>query len=315
MRLRRHLATNDLASCGYIFVTSNKFLANMSRRYLIEQKAIRPQHCPPMLSVGQVATILWLMKDQTLEPHKAGRELLSNCYAAFRPDQQWFRFFREGIEKTSANIEDFAKNPRNALTLQAARRIAQEESFGESSVVRELNMAEILSRAETEINLRNNEQEAMVAAQLEAAADSRDQLAREKDEEIVRLNQIAHAERLEAVSVARSDAAREAASEIQRRTMDSARRKADNIVRVFQIGLIIVFALLTILAIYFQITDSKSVVLWFVAAFLAVPGVLGFADLVGVKWVHRWFDRLRGWLVDVIVRVRTHKMVGFAGWV
>jgi ABC-type multidrug transport system permease subunit len=83
--------------------------------------------------------------------------------------------------------------------------------------------------------------------------------------------------------------------------MDSARRKADNIVRVFQIGLIIVFALLTILAIYFQITDSKSVVLWFVAAFLAVPGVLGFADLVGVKWVHRWFDRLRGWLVDVIV--------------
>jgi hypothetical protein len=301
MRLRRRLTTNDLASCGYIFVTSNKFLANMSRRYLVEQRVIRPQHCPPILSVGQVATILWLMKDQALEPQKAGRELLSNCYAAFRPDQQWFRFFREGIEKNSGNIEEFAKPPRNALALQAARRIAQEESFGESSVVRELNMAEILSRAEAEISQQNDEQQAILAAQLEAASVARDDLSREKEQEILRLNQTAEADRLRAVAVARSEAAQMAEAELGAKFHRSASRKAEYIVKFIQIFLILVFSIFTALAIYFQIVNHNTISLWIISALLAVPSILGFADVVGVKWVQKWFDSLRAWLVRTIV--------------
>jgi hypothetical protein len=88
MRLRRNNKTRDLADSKFIFVTSNKFLASTSRRYLIEQRTIFPQHCPPILSVGQIATIAWLLKDQSLAPEKAGRELLSNCFAAVRPDAE-----------------------------------------------------------------------------------------------------------------------------------------------------------------------------------------------------------------------------------
>jgi hypothetical protein len=109
MRLRRHLHVRDLASCGYVFVTTNKFLARTSRKYLVEQRTIRGPHCPPMLSVGQTATIAWLMKEHVLVPENAGRELLSNCFAAVRPDQQWFRFFRESLEKNTGPVEEYAK--------------------------------------------------------------------------------------------------------------------------------------------------------------------------------------------------------------
>ena len=90
------------------------------------------------------------MKDHKLAPEKAGRELLSNCFAAIRPDAEWFRYFREGVEKVTGPIEEYAKSGSNTLTFQAARRIAQEESFGNAALVRELNMAEILSRADGE---------------------------------------------------------------------------------------------------------------------------------------------------------------------
>ncbi len=148
MRLRKRTQTKDLARCGFIFVTSNRFLAQSSREFLLKQKVLQPQHCPPILSVGQIATIAWLMKEHVLAPEKAGRELLANCFAAFQPNQEWFRYFREGIEKVGNNLDEYVKEPKNAIILQAARRIAQEESFGSSAIMRELNMVEILNRAE-----------------------------------------------------------------------------------------------------------------------------------------------------------------------
>jgi hypothetical protein len=45
---------------------------------------------------------------------------------------------------------NFPNMPSNAMTLQAARRIAQEESFGSSSLVRGPNMAQIPNRAKLE---------------------------------------------------------------------------------------------------------------------------------------------------------------------
>lgn len=168
MRLRRRLHTRDLAACGYVFVTTNRFLARTSRRFLVEHKIVRGTQCPPMLSVGQIATIAWLMKEHVLAPEKAGRELLSNCFAAIRPDQDWFKSFREQVEKTTGVVEEYAKAPKNALILQATRRIAQDESFGNSAIVRELNMAEILKRAEEDSTRAWDTREAEFAAQREA---------------------------------------------------------------------------------------------------------------------------------------------------
>jgi len=118
-----------------------------------------------MLTVGQAATIAWLMKDQKLVPEKAGRELLSNCFAAIRPDAEWFGYFREGMQKHVGSLRSLRETQKNSLALQAARRIAQEESFGSASLVRELNLAEILSRAKVEADKLIAEREIAVEAE------------------------------------------------------------------------------------------------------------------------------------------------------
>jgi hypothetical protein len=105
MRLRKHIRTRDLSECRFLFITTNRFLAATARHFLLKTKALQPQHCPPMLSVGQVATIAWLMKDQVLAPEKAGRELLAHCFAAIRPDATWFGYFREGMERVVGPID------------------------------------------------------------------------------------------------------------------------------------------------------------------------------------------------------------------
>ncbi|WP_139111079.1 hypothetical protein [Stappia indica] len=171
MRLKKGVRARDLAECGYVFVTSNTFLARNARRYLIEQRLIGPTTFPPVLALGQIATIAWLLKDHSIPPEKAGRELLTNCFAAVRPDAEWFKHFREGMEKISGPFDDASGQNKNYLTIQAARRIAQEESFGNSSIVRQLNMAEILSRAEQEyarndeIQRANHEKEKLLAVE------------------------------------------------------------------------------------------------------------------------------------------------------
>lgn len=52
MRLRRGNRARDLADCGYVFVTPNKFLASASRRYLIEQKVLGHNNFPPNYFLG-----------------------------------------------------------------------------------------------------------------------------------------------------------------------------------------------------------------------------------------------------------------------
>ena len=105
MRLRGATSSRDFASSRFIFVTANRFLATASRRFLIDQKHLIAGQCPPILYITQVATIAWLLKDQKLSPDIAGRELLINCYAAARPDAEWFRHFREGIEQVVGDLD------------------------------------------------------------------------------------------------------------------------------------------------------------------------------------------------------------------
>lgn len=264
MRLRKRVTTRDLASCGYVFVTSNKFLAQVSRRYLVAQRMLKPQHCPPILSVGQIATIAWLMKDQALVPEKAGRELLSNCFAAVRPDQEWFRHFRAGVEEVKGNIEEYGKDPSNALTIQAARRIAQEESFGESAIVRELNMVEILSRAEQE-----NER---------ALRDRESQAVNDRDE---------------AVKSAVAEALRESDSRNAANRREIAYRKADIIVKSLKLLAVVAFISASGYVVYLSTIGSPVFESLILSGLFMIINVLSFLDLMGVKVVQRMFARLR----------------------
>jgi hypothetical protein len=301
IRLRRRLNTRDLAGCGYVFVTSNKFLAQVSRRYLIEQGVIRPQHFPPILSVGQIATIAWLLRDKTLEPAKAGRELLSNCFAAIRPDQEWFRYFREGVENVAGSIEEYGKDSRNALTLQAARRIAQEESFGNSAVVRELNMAEILSRAEQENKRILDEKDGQIAAEREAAALGFERHRREVEEARAREAKNVAADKDAAVRQAAADAARETEMRLQEDRRKSAYRKADMVLVALKAIAVVLFILAGGMSLYLQSSGQPSTTLWVLSAILLVVNVLDVMDLLRINIAERVFSKLREWIASALV--------------
>jgi hypothetical protein len=320
MRLRRGNRTRDLLSCGFVFVTTNRFLAYAARRYLIQQHVLQPQHCPPILSVGQVATIAWLMKDQAIVPEKAGRELLCNCFAAVRPDAEWFKHFREGVEKIKGSLDEFGGGNGDALTLQAARRIAQEESFGSSALVRELNMAEILSRAADEqeqalarqeaktleileatsraTDLRVNEAEARRLRDLEDAESRR--LAELQQMEMRRRQEAADlaAERDQAVLLASQAAAAQREAEIRGSLRANAERQAGRLILAVKLAAALAFAIVTGLAIYLQLKSETSPALWASSVILGVISVFSFMDLLKVRFVEPVFDALRSWLTE-----------------
>jgi hypothetical protein len=282
MRLRKRRNTRDLTACGYVFVTSNRFLANMSRRYLIKENSIRPQHCPPMLSVGQIATIAWLMKDHVLEPEKAGRELLSNCYAAFRPDQKWFRNFREGIEKVTGDLDEYAGVSQNMITLQAARRIAQEESFGESAIVPTLNMVEILNRAEAEAHRMVQDKEAQLVAEKAAAAEENQRALLEVEQESrARLEQ-AEANWRKEMEAATIDAHQIAREKSERERRLAAEGKADTILLILKVLATIAFVIATVATAFLQLSGGEPLLIFIVAMALAVPAVLSFLSLIHI---------------------------------
>lgn len=292
VRLRKNHKTRDLAFCRYLFVTSNKFLAKSSRQFLIKERVITPYHCAPILHLGQVATIAWLLKEQSIPPEKAGRELLLNCFAAVRPDAAWFGHFREGIEKIVGPMEEFSKDGKNNLTIQAARRIAQDESFANSAIVRELNMAEILQRARVD-----SERE---LADIENAAKT--ELERAEKEGQERINNIKHRHD--------NDILRE--RELERnRTLatfqDSARRRAkrmaDGVIAIMKWVLVIPFAIATAVIWWKQGESSIPIWLWVVTLAVSLFSVLGFMDLIGIPYVKYLLDRIRSYIEVALYKI------------
>lgn len=290
MRIRKGLRARDFAECGAVFVTSNRLLAFAARKYLVEQKLLAWKECPPVLHLGQIATIAWLMKDHAITPEKAGRELLLHCYAAVNPDADWFKYFREGMEKVVGPVDEYAKDGSNAITLQAARRIAGEESFGHSLVVRELNMAEILARAKDEVDAQRVQwasaqaEEKRLAAEQLAELDSSHQ---KKREEIVREAEV---DRRRAVEEARqsteASVRHELADAKARRSMQRAER-AMSVVKGTTLALFVVATLAALI--------WGNAVWWVVSVFLALTTVASFGDMLRMPFVSKFLDSVKDW--------------------
>lgn len=305
MRLRRNLKTRDLAECRFLFITVNKFLAATARHFLIDTKQYQPQICPPMLSVGQVATIAWLMKDQVLAPEKAGRELLSHCFAAVRPDAEWFRFFREGMEKLVGPLDTFANEASNSLALQAARRIAQDESFGSSSLVRELNMAEILSRAKAKADELIAEKEQVANAAHQAAEEeAKHALNRVYDAAQTELNNAIIAKEV-AVQEAASAARQKLTLEIQESNRRRAHRWAH--VGVLWLKAFCALAFVVVFAIDVALKESHSLFFHVLEVILGVIAILSFLDFIGIPVGKRAFEKLEERLSLALLRMLQDK--------
>lgn len=311
MRLRAGVRTRDLIDCGHLFITTNRFLASASRRFLILNKAIGNQHCPPILSVGQVATIAWLMKDRVLSPEKAGRELLANCFAAVSPDAEWFKYFREGFEKAVGPAEDIGNDQQKALVMHAARRIAREESFGNTALVRSLNMAEILSRAQEEVvkieqAARNRAQRdideaqkanATAIAQVSQESENRISKLREEHQKAAEQSMI---EKAAAVAQANRLAEERKSAEFARRNHQRAEGIANKVVVAIRTVWVLAFLTASFLVWRYQVLNVDGVGPDIVAFLLMIISVIGFADMLGWHLAQTLLARIRAWIAKKI---------------
>ena len=288
MRLRKGQNTRDFSRCGYVFVTHNGFLAYAARAFLIKERQLIPQQCPPILHLTQVATIAWLLKDQKLSPALAGRELLVNCYAAATPSAAWFATFRAGIEKVVGNSEQFSREPGNAFVLQAARRMAQEQSLANPHIMRQLNVAEILDDARRLIV----EQDAARAAE-QSERERRESEERSRQEAAVaeaHANELARRE-----SAVRQQAESAAKERLNQRILERSELHADSAVRGLQ-GLVTASFLVIFLMDALKRFSDESVASIILKVALGAIAALGFLDLVGFGLVRDQFDRIRQWI-------------------
>lgn len=303
MRLRRGNRSRDLADCGFVFVTSNRFLASASRRYLIEQRSLGHNSFPPIVALGQIATIAWLLKDQSIPPEKAGRELLTNCFAAVKPDAEWFGFFREGMEKVAGPLEDFTKQGKNALTLQAARRIAQDESFGNSAIVKQLNMAEILSRAEQEQNRADEARDAASAAERLRNEEERAGILAASEAKLAKTVEQAEANQREAVRLAREEAQAEINAERETRREEKAGRRAGQIVTCLKLTILALSICVIVYAVVLQGRGAPMAgVMWVLTVILAIMSMVAYADLLKFSFMDKLFLALRNWISKQLLR-------------
>lgn len=294
MRLRRGNRARDLAECGFVFVTPNTFLTYVARRFLIEERMLGHSDFPPIMSLSQIATIAWLMKDQTIPPEKAGRELLANCFAAVRPDAEWFKYFREGIEQAvSGSLEEYSSNGVNALTIQAARRIAQDESFGSSAIVRQLNMAEILSRAEAEQKRMIEEQEEQRASDRRRAEEEKAVIMQQADQTRAQELEQARSRERSAVETAVAEAKAEILAQLAEEKKRTAHLYAQRVVTALKISLLLALVAVVADAFYIQNEEAHSSgALWILSGILALMSIVAFADLFKFRFMEPFFDGL-----------------------
>ena len=269
MRLRHGVRSRDVAKCKHVFVSSNKLFVRSSRAFIATNENFGWRNAPPLLTVGQMSTLAWLAGSQELESREISTELLANCYGAVQPDQDWTPEFLKELEKFKEGTEDVSI-AESAVFLNAARRIAQDQSFAKTAIFQQLNALEIFGLAKKESlaeqeNLRKDAIRASQAALIEGLSKGR---AAERKEQ-----------------------------------KDSDRRRAERwserVVRYIQFVIILlaVFALLSSEGLF----GSGSILIITGQLIIFILALLQIADVVGISVARSFLDRFRVQLADRFV--------------
>lgn len=206
------------------------------------------------------------------------------------------------------DFEAFGRDPDNSLVLQAARRIAQERSFSNAAIMRELNAAEIIDLSRQEAERQQQQLAAQFAAQhqeqTEAAEAERRRVSAQHDAEIARLAEEHEAHLADRERESREVTESSARTGLHARIESWSQAYAKNMVIAVQIGLFIAFAI-ALFSDIFELIHEHPIVGFLLKVILGVIATIHFLDLIGVKIVSRRFDALR----NVIRRRHARKLL------
>ena len=266
MRLRHGVRSRDVAKCKHVFVSSNKLLARSARSFIAENEKFGWRNAPPLLTVGQMSTLAWLAGSQKLEAGKISTELLANCYGAVQPDPEWTPQFLKALGEYKDSSGDISI-AESAVFLNAARRIAQDQSFAKTAIFQKLNTLEIFDRAAKEFS---EQQEHAI-------------------KEAIELEEVA----LE-IGVNRGRAAE--TQEQQGKVRKRAENWASKVIRIAQYVIVIVAVASFLLS--EGVFGSRSFVVVSGQIIVFLLAILQIADLIGVPMVRPLLDKCRVRLAD-----------------
>ena len=146
MRLRDGKQKRDVSKSGFIFVTHNPRLAVLSREFLRAENQLSEGSVWPVMTLGQISTIAWVVNEAFQNERRVTKELIANCYAAALPDDDFDEKLRQIL--VSADPARAQELYENAFLVQSVRQVALQQTGGHSALVRTLSVAEILAEAD-----------------------------------------------------------------------------------------------------------------------------------------------------------------------
>ena len=264
LRLRQGAASNDLANSKFVLVTSNSHFARTARKFVRMELGFTSRYVPPVLTHAQMSTAAWISNETKVIDSLISRELVANCMSAQQLSKEWVDGFVEIMKDASLPEGD------NTI-LHAVRAIARDSSLGNPTILKRLNPNEMIKQAKL--------------AEEERAEELRTSLEKDFSQRIT-----------ESETRVRKDEREAIAQSIQVRS----ERLANNIVRVVEVLLLVVFVYVLVLGIgAFEYENYRT---WFQPGAFVLVTIIAALDVIGFKPVKGLTSPMRNFLTRAVFR-------------
>lgn len=178
VRLRQGHTTHEVSDCRHLLISNNQLVQRTAKAFMLKQldHNYEDYSVPPVMSVGQVATVAWLSQPQKLEPARVGKELLARCYNAVRPKPGWIKQYAAIIED---NLKEDPKYTdaiaRDAMFAGTFTRLMRDATVGRPDLIDRVERADVVRLIAVAERTTKEIRDGLIAAQ-QAAEDARKEL-------------------------------------------------------------------------------------------------------------------------------------------
>jgi hypothetical protein len=149
MRMRRGKRSRDIFSSRHVFITRNGMLAQMARRFCIDEELTTTNSLPCVIHQRQLATALWLRTGKGIESDEIPRHMmLAAC-------EQVLSIKRSVIDKAQQTAKlltpERAKQLDLLLSQDRSVQLLQDKTLSTSRVITSENISELIDLMREEV--------------------------------------------------------------------------------------------------------------------------------------------------------------------
>lgn len=149
MRWRNGTNERDLLKSKHLFITTNERLANIARKFCMEEGLLRSEHSPPAISLRTLSALLFLCLGSLEEKFSISRkQLLANCAKAAIVTPEMIKAFQDRLSILCPEHKDQISL---ILSEPKSMQMVLDFSWGNPEIITANNIEEILEKAKEEI--------------------------------------------------------------------------------------------------------------------------------------------------------------------